>query len=148
MDFSRLSETIKAKELVGKKVMSDTGKEIGKVNAVHLDKESLAMAGIEVDRGLLEVDSFIGKDYISSIGNEGIFLNITPVSEYKGAKVLDADGHNVGHVKEVQRVGATNQLESIVIDRGLGKGDLVVARNDIQVFGDRIILGHRVKSVD
>lgn len=137
--------TIKTDDLKGKRVLAKNGKEIGKISEVRLDPESFSFAGIKVNRGLLELDAFIGKEYIESVSMDGAILNITPVTDYEGLKVFDADGKPVGKVKEIRREGNTNNISAIVVDRGLLKNDLVLSKSDVKNVGESIILNAPVE---
>ncbi|MBI4044992.1 MAG: PRC-barrel domain-containing protein [Candidatus Diapherotrites archaeon] len=132
--------TIRADDLKGKRVLAKNGKEIGKISEIRLDPGTFSFTGIKVNRGLLELDAFIGKEYIDSVSADGAILNITPVTDYEGLKVFDSDGKPVGKVREIRREGNTNNISAIVVDRGILKNDVVLSKSDVKSVGESIIL--------
>ncbi len=138
------NEAIEAKDLLGKKVIADTGKEVGTISGIYLDPVTFSVAGIDIQRGFFSSNRFIRREFIDQVGHNGIFLNTTPPEEFKGAKVYDIDAKKVGHVKEVHTKGDTNTIDSLTIDRGTGKDDLMVTRNEIHWVGDRVVIDHKV----
>jgi sporulation protein YlmC with PRC-barrel domain len=141
---------IKVNDLQGKKVRSLNGKEAGKIMQVRLDPNSLNFDGIEMDRGFFGQDTFIGKDYIESLSNEGAVLNMTPVSDYKGLHVLDSTGKEIGTVKEIRTKSHTNNISAIVVHTGVLSNDVVFSKADVKSVGETIMLnsafdGHAVK---
>lgn len=143
--FLGLDSTVSAEELKGKRVVTKNGKDIGKIAEIRINPSDFSFAGIKVNRGLLEIDSFIGREYIDSISHDGAVLSITPVTDYLGVKVFDADGKQVGKVKEIRREGTSNNILEIVVDRGLLKSDIVVSKSDLRTVGEGIILSGPVE---
>jgi sporulation protein YlmC with PRC-barrel domain len=54
-------------------------------------------------------------EYIEKFEGDKVFLKISPVTKLVGKKVKDSNGHDVGKIVEVIRVGETNVLEEIVV---------------------------------
>ena len=131
---------IKVNELKGKKVMALNGKEVGKITEVRLDPKSFDLDGIEMDRGFFALDTFIGRNYIESLSDEGAVLNMTPVTDYKGLHVMDSTGKEVGKVKEIRTEGNTNNISAIVVGTGLLNNDVVFTKSDVKSVGDSIML--------
>ena len=131
---------IKVNELKGKKVMALNGKEVGKITEVRLDPKTFDLDGIEMDRGFFALDTFIGKNYIESLSDEGAVLNITPVTDYKGLHVMDSTGKEIGKVKEIRTEGSTNNISAIVVGTGLLNNDVVFTKSDVRSVGDSIML--------
>lgn len=131
---------IKVNELKGKKVMALNGKEVGKIIELRLDPKSLSLDGIEMDRGFFGIDTFIGRNYITSLSAEGAVLNMTPVVDYKGLHVLDSTGKEVGKVKEVRTEGQTNNISAIVVGTGMLNNDVVFSKSDVKSVGESIML--------
>ncbi|HLC78853.1 MAG TPA: PRC-barrel domain-containing protein [archaeon] len=131
---------VKAHELKGKKVRASNGKEIGTIQEIRLDPKTMDLDGIEIDRGFFGMDTFIGKKYISSLSEDGAVLNMSPVSDYKGLKVFDSSGKEVGTVKEVRTEAHTNNVSAIVVGTGILKNDAVFSKSDVKGVGESIML--------
>ncbi|MBS3061719.1 MAG: PRC-barrel domain-containing protein [Candidatus Diapherotrites archaeon] len=131
---------IKANDLKGTKVRAANGKEIGHVIGVRLDVNTFNLDGIEVDRGFFGKDTFIGRKYITSLSKEGAVLNMSPVSDYKGLKVFDSSGKEIGTVKEVRTNEQTNDISAIVVGTGFLKNDAVFSKSDVEEVGESIML--------
>jgi sporulation protein YlmC with PRC-barrel domain len=132
-------DTIEVSEVVGKKVLTKDGKKIGKVHSVHINPTELTVEGIVLDPGFFDVNQYIGANYVSSITNEGVVLNIHPVTEYVGLKVFDFTGKEIGKVKEVNRSQQSNTLLSILVDRS-GEEDVLIRADYIATAGENIVL--------
>jgi sporulation protein YlmC with PRC-barrel domain len=126
--------------LLGKKVRDSNGKDIGAVTEIRLDPQTLNLDGIEVDRGFFGTYTFIGRKYITALSEEGAVLNMSPVADYKGLKVFDSNGKEVGTVKEVQTEGSTNNLSAIVVGTGILKDDVVFSKSDVRGVGEGVML--------
>lgn len=131
---------IKVNELKGKKVMALNGKEVGKITEVRLDPKTFDLDGIEMDRGFFALDTFIGKNYIESLSDEGAVLNITPVTDYKGLHVMDSTGKEIGKVKEIRTEGNTNNISAIVVGTGLLNNDVIFTKSDVKSVGESLML--------
>ena len=131
---------LKVNELKGKKVTGLDGKEIGSIIQIRLDRDSLNFDGIEMDRGFFGHDTFIGKDYIESMGNQGAVLNMNPAKDYKGLHVMDLNGKEVGTVKEIRTESHTNNISAIVVGTGLTSNDAVFSKSDVASVGKGILL--------
>jgi len=130
---------VDVEEIKGIKVLADNGDEIGTVSEIYLNPLTLLVEGIKVGKGLFRTDIFIGRDYIRQMTSDSVMLNMTPTDTIKGMKVFDADGKELGKVKEVNRDEPANDLVSIVVDRGSGE-DLVFDFTDIRVIGKNVML--------
>jgi len=135
-----LNSGLKMQALLGKKVMDSAGKEIGSVTEIRLDPQTLNLDGIELDRGFFGTYTFIGRKYIASLTEEGAVLNMSPAADYKGLKVFDANGKDVGTVKEVQTEGTTNDISALVVETGLLKDDVVFSKSDVMGVGESVML--------
>ena len=132
-------DTIEVSDVVGRKVLTKDGVKIGKVKSVHIHPRDLTIEGIVVDPGFFDPYQFIGAGYIGSMTDEGIVLNIQPVTEYVGVKVFDYTGKEIGKVKDVNRSKQTNTLLSILVDRN-GKEDVLIRADYIATAGKNIVL--------
>ncbi|MBN2422161.1 PRC-barrel domain-containing protein [Candidatus Woesearchaeota archaeon] len=140
-----MNKTVNMNKVLGKKVLSKDGQDIGKVGAVHVDPKTMTLQGITIDKGIFETNDYIGRNYIENLSNSGAVLNITPIKEFLGLEVFDSKAKKIGKVKEIRRTGDTNQLLSIVVDRGLTSEDLIVTENEIKEIGDNVMLATPVK---
>ena len=131
---------LKIRELMGRKVMALNGKEVGKILEVRLDPKTLNLDGIEMDRGFFGTDTFIGRNYIESMSDEGAVLNMTPATDYKGFHVLDSTGKEIGKVKEIRTQGHTNNITAIVVSTGLLNNDVIFTKSDVKSVGESIML--------
>ena len=131
---------IKVNELKGKKVIDSNGKEVGKISEIRLDPKSFDLDGIEMDRGFFGLDTFIGRNYIESLSDEGAVLNMTPVTDYKGLRVMDSTGKEIGKVKEIRTDGSTNNISAIIVGTGLLNNDVIFTKSDVKSVGDSILL--------
>jgi sporulation protein YlmC with PRC-barrel domain len=131
---------LKVNELSGKKVMGLDGKELGKIIQLRLNRDSLSFDGIEVDRGFFGTDTFIGKDYIESMSDQGAVLNMNPVKDYTGLNVMDLNGKKIGTVKEIRTDSHTNNITAIVVGTGMLNNDVIFTKSDITSVGKNIML--------
>ncbi len=142
-----LEQTSNSKSVVGQKVLTKDGQEIGKISAVRLHPRTLQVEGVIVDKGLFKDNYYIGRDYIETLNEEGAMLNIVPSEEFAGKDVYDIDGEKVAKVREVKRIGPTNELLSLVCDKLIGSGEeLVVNDEDIKEIGENIVLNAKVET--
>lgn len=132
-------DTMEVSSVVGKKVLTKDGKKIGKVQSVHINPTKLTIEGIVLDPGFFDAYQYIGANYVSSITDEGVVLNIHPVTEYVGLKVFDFSGKEIGKVKGVNRSQQSNTLLSILVDRS-GKEDVLIRADYIATAGENIVL--------
>ena len=84
------------KEILGKKVLTKEGTNIGKIRSIRIHPTKLTIEGIEVDTGLFKVDKYIGKNYIKTMTSQGAILKINPIEEIIGHQVFDSTGKSVG----------------------------------------------------
>ncbi|MBN2102256.1 MAG: PRC-barrel domain-containing protein [Candidatus Aenigmarchaeota archaeon] len=132
-------DTIELSSVVGRKVLTSDGKKIGKVKSIHMHPKDLTIEGIVIDPGIFEAYQYMGAGYIGSVTDEGVVLNIHPVTEYVGMKVFDYTGKEIGKVKEVNRSRQTNTLLSILVDHK-GEEDVLIRSDYIAVTGNNIVL--------
>jgi sporulation protein YlmC with PRC-barrel domain len=133
-------ETVEAKKILGKKVLTKDGKDIGKIKAIHIHPTQLTVEGIHVDTGLFYVDQYIDENYIKSLSEEGAVLKINPATNLINLIVYDSLGKKVGRVKNVNRSKLTNTLRSITVDLDGEGHDFVINADYIAMVGDNIML--------
>jgi len=109
--------TINAGDLIGKKVITEDGKELGKVGELVIDKTDLSLRGIIVKRGLITKDLFVGHNFIKKLSKKGALLTVTPYIETTKIKVFDTQGSHIGIIKSIKWGNNSNKIISIVIDQ-------------------------------
>lgn len=125
--------------LMGKKVVDSGGMEIGKILDVKVAPTVKKEIGIVVDPGFFRKSLPLSGEYIEKITDDAIFLNIIPSMRLNGMKVVNAFGRDIGKVKSLNRMGKTNNIESVVV--GSFPTDIVVPVADIDIVeGDTIVL--------
>lgn len=143
-----LNEASDIKEIVGKKVLTKDGKNIGKIRTIRIDPKDLTIEGIEVDTGLFKVDKYIDKNYIKTLTDQGAILKITPVDDVVGLIVYDSTGKSVGQIKSIKRSKKTNRLLSITMVSDLYKGEEITIDADyIANCGDSCLLKESIKDI-
>ena len=142
-----LNKTAEVKEIIGKKVLSKDGKNIGKIKTIRIDPVDLTIEGIEVDTGLFKVDEYYGKNYIKTLTEQGAILKINPIEDVIGLTVYNSTGQNVGEVKDVKRSKKTNKLISITIYSDLYKENITIDADYISSCGDGCILKEPIKDI-
>jgi len=136
-----LKDTIKLSKVYGHKVLSKEGKNLGNLREIHIDPKKLTIEGVLVDRGIFGESNYIGKNYIEAITSTAIILKITPITDIEGRSVYDSNGRKVGKVKSMTRSKKTNNIASIVVERGIfGGKDLVVQNSSIKEIGKSVML--------
>ena len=68
------------------------------------------------------------------------------VTDYKGLKVFDSRGTDIGTVKEVQTDGNTNTISAIVVGKGILKNDVVFSKSDVKGIGEGVMLNVKVNT--
>ncbi len=140
-------QTIESDHVKGKKVLANNGREIGSIKKVLIGTKSLQLEGLLVERGFFSPNLLIGREYIETLNERGAILKITPVTEYRGLKVFDADGKQIGRIRDIRTIGATNNIAAIVVSRGWLSEDLVLPRNSIYSIGESVLLTVKQKEL-
>lgn len=135
-----VSETVGSHKVIGKKVLSRDGENLGVVAGLYLDPEALTVEAIEVNKGLFSGRYYIGREYIDTLTPKGAVLNILPIKELQNKKVFDNRGHELGRVKDFKRSGKTNKFSALIVDRGVTEKDLLVPQKQIAEIGKNIKL--------
>jgi sporulation protein YlmC with PRC-barrel domain len=138
---------VEIKNVIGKKVLTKDGKNIGKIRSVRINPNKLSIEGIEVDTGLFKVDKYIGKNYIKTITEQGAILKITPIEEIIGLQVFDSTGKSIGEIKQIKRSKKTNKLLSITVYSDLYKDNIVIDAHYISNCGNSCILKEPIKVI-
>ncbi len=140
-----ISATIPDTAVLGRKVLAKNGEKIGDVAGLYIDPKNLTIEGIRVDKGVFKFDHYIGNNFIETISDEGVILNITPLDEFVGKKVVDSAGKELGKVKQIKRIGPTNEPLSFVIGRGIGRDDLVIREDKVKEMGESVMLNVKIQ---
>lgn len=135
------------RDVLGKKVLTKDGKNIGKIRTIRIDPKDLTIEGIEVDTGLFKIDQYFGKNYIKTITEQGAILKITPVDNIIGHAVYDSTGKSVGEIKSIKRSKKTNRLLSITMYSDIYKEDITVDADYIASCGVSCILKEPIKDI-
>ena len=135
-----IDKSIPVEQIMGKKVLSKEGKDIGIIDNIFVNPDDLNVEALSVKKGMFSEDYCIGSDYLDKITEDGALLKINPSKEIEGKKVFDKDGKEIGKVKEIKRVGTTNLIQSVVVKRGLGDEDVEIFEKDIDTIGENLIL--------
>lgn len=142
-----LTESVEVKDILGKKVLANDGKNIGKIRSIRINPTKLTIEGIEVDTGLFKVDKYIGKNYIKTLTEQGAILKITPVDDIVGLEVFDSTGKSVGEIKTIKKSKKTNKLLSITMYSDLYKDDITIDAHYIETCGDSCMLKEKIKDI-
>jgi len=142
-----LSEAQDIRDVLGKKVLTKDGKNIGKIRTIRIDPKDLTIEGIEVDTGIFKIDQYFGKNYIKTITEQGAILKITPVDDIVGHTVYDSTGKSVGEIKSIKRSKKTNRLLSITMYSDLYKDNVTVDADYIANCGESCILKEPIKDI-
>lgn len=142
-----LSVSKDIRDVLGKKVLTKDGKNIGKIRTIRIDPKDLTIEGIEVDTGLFKIDQYFGKNYIKTITEQGAILKITPVDDIIGHTVFDSTGKSVGEIKSIKRSKKTNRLLSITMYSDLYKEDVNIDADYIASCGESCILKEPIKDI-
>jgi len=142
-----LQKTTETRDIIGKKVLTADGKNIGKIRSIRINPKKLTIEGIEIDTGLFKVDKYIGKNYIKLLSEQGAVLKITPVEDIVGLEVFDSTGKSVGEIKKIKRSKKTNKLLSITMSSDLFDEDIVVDAHYISNCGKSCILKESIDDI-
>ena len=129
--------TKNAKDLVGLRVLTTSGRKLGTVREVRLSKTH-AFDGVVVKKGLLGRKRYICKTYIKEVSDKAILLSIEPATTHEGRKVVSVDGKVFGKVIKLHRVEYTNQIHSLLVRRRLHK--VTIPFSHVKLLGKSVIL--------
>ena len=135
------------KDILGKKVLTKDGANLGKIRSIRIDPHKLTIEGIEVDTGLFKVDKYIGKNYIKTMTEQGAILKINPIEDIVGHEVFDSTGKSIGEIKSIKKSKKTNKLLSITLYSDLYKDDITVDGHYIESCGDSCILKEPIDDI-
>ncbi len=135
-----IDDIVVDKAIIGSKVFAKTGEEIGVVKELFIDRKNLSVKAINVYKGAFKFEHYISKEYIENFGPEGIILNIMPLENVVGKKVVDNAGREIGKVKRFNKLEATNQMLSLTVTPGITKENLIIKPSEIKRIGSSVLL--------
>lgn len=135
----QFEQTMNLRKLIGVKVLTEGGFQIGRVLQIRISPEAKTIEGILIRRGLFKEPLFLGSTFFDKLSNEAVVLNTEPAILLKGRKVVTYDGEVIGTIKEVVRVNNTNTIKGLVVYSFM-RGSFNVSASDIKSFGKSIIL--------
>jgi sporulation protein YlmC with PRC-barrel domain len=144
---SLMKDIVLDKAIIGNKVFTKNGGEIGVVKELYINRNTLSIEGITVYKSPFKYDHYIGKEYIENFGTDGIILNIVPLEEMMGKKVIDSSGYEVGKVKGYQKVETTNDLILLNVTPGFTRRDYIVQSHEIKRIGESVLLNKTVNEL-
>ena len=110
------------RDFTGRRVVDREGIEYGRVRRVHIDEETLGVAGMTVSYGFLK-KYYLPRSSVSRITDESVLLTTPPIRT--GVRVDDVDGHKIGRVRRVNRNTETGDVESILVSHGMFRSKVV-----------------------
>lgn len=136
---AELEQTVNLKKLIGKRVLSDGGAIVGYISEVRINSEGFGLEGIVVSGR--EGQMYIGKSYFSTLSDYSVILNTDISLLLKRRKVITVDGKVIGRVKEVNRKGTTNEIESLIVQSFWKK--YLIPVGEIKQIGNPILIKER-----
>ncbi len=102
----------------GMDVYDADGESFGHVHDIEINKTTLNPTKLIIHKGFFGEYMRINLKYIDKITSEAIYLWISPAKNLLGTRVIDAEGDEMGKVKEAER-GKDKDLEYIRIETRL-----------------------------
>lgn len=110
------------KDFSGHRVVDREGLVYGRVKRVHIDEETLGVAGVTVGYGFCK-SYFLPRSDIARITDKSVMLTTPPIR--LGVPVTDIDGRRVGRVKRLNYNTEAGGIESIQVSCGIAKSKAV-----------------------
>lgn len=112
---AEIDKTVNVKNLIGRRVLSEGGTVVGKIREVRLNSNGFDLEGIVISSSVGMI--YLGKSYFSTLSDYSVILNTELSLLVQGRKVLTIDGKVLGKVREVNRKGTSNEIESLLVRR-------------------------------
>lgn len=125
-----------ADSFTGKKVVDREGIRYGKVKHIHINQDTLKVAGVTIHQGFFK-DYYLSDDYVDKITEETLLLSRPPIRT--DVDVVDIDGHKIGKIKRLHRNPDTRDLESIEVSDGILHSK-ILSKAEIWGVGEKVIL--------
>ena len=135
--------TVELSRAIGKSVTSKDNKKLGKLKAVYIRPGKIEIGGIRLGPSRLLAD-VIDARYISSISEKGVVLTLSPITEYRGMKVVDSAKEAIGTIEKVNRKKKTGEITSFIVSRGLLKSDVTLKKSDVEKVTGKVYLNRKV----
>lgn len=132
-------KTIALHQVLGKRVLSRSGKVFGRVREIRVSDDGLSIEGALVSRGLFQKDVFVGRGYFDRLTVDSLVLKIDPFLTLRGLKVVSSEGEVLGKVVDFVRGNNTNDLDSLVV-KSFMRGTFSVPVSAIKSVGYSLIL--------
>jgi sporulation protein YlmC with PRC-barrel domain len=133
-----LANTKNLVSYINRKVYSKTGNLLGRVKDIILRHDTLI--GFEV---IGRKKLFIDKEFFESESDNSLMLSIEPITSLFGKHVFDADGKNIGKVKDIERKSNANTFTHLVVRKHFYTKPIKVPKEDIDVSKENIILNKK-----
>ena len=137
---ANLDNKINIKKIIGKQVLSKGGTIVGRISELRINSDTLELEGLVIE-GPFRKPVYIGKSYFSHLSEKAVILNIELSILIVGKKVITLDGKVLGKVKEVNRKGTTNEVESFVV-RSLWRKYLI-PQSDVKQIKSSVLINHK-----
>ena len=137
---SNLDGKINIKKIMGKHVLSKGGKIVGYISELRINSDTLELEGLVINRGFKK-PIYIGKSYFSHLSDKAVILNIELSVLIMGKKVITLDGKVLGKVKQVNRKGTTNDVQSLVVKSLWRK--YIIPQSDIKQINTSVLIKHK-----
>lgn len=109
-----LQDALTFEDILGKDVYDEANEFVGVSSNLYIDKKSMTVLGLAVDKGFVARGLVVGSAYIRRITKHAIFLRMRPAFRMRGMTVFDKRGARVGKVKEVELKDG-NTVDSIIV---------------------------------
>jgi sporulation protein YlmC with PRC-barrel domain len=145
---TEINDIIVDRAIIGRKVFAKTGEEIGVVKELFINPKNFSVKAINVYKGPFKFEHYIGREYIENFGTDGIILNIIPLEDIVGKKVIDSDGREIGKVKGFDKLELTNKMLSLIISPGVTKDNFVIGPKEIKRIEKSVMLNKSFKELE
>jgi sporulation protein YlmC with PRC-barrel domain len=127
-----VEDVVVDKAIIGSKVFAKNGKELGVVKELYINPKDLNVKAVNIYKSPFKFDHFISKEYIDTLGPDGVILNIIPLEDLIGKKVLDSNGRKIGKVKDFDKLEQTNKMISLNVTEGLTGDNYIIKSTEIK----------------
>ncbi|RMF07263.1 hypothetical protein D6764_00225 [Candidatus Woesearchaeota archaeon] len=131
--INTLGSSLRATDYLRKVVLSKSGEKVGIVRDIVFHGH--VFVGLLIGKNL-----FIDSKFVHSVADDAVMLSIEPVTLLRGKIVFDADGRQIGKVKDVVRRHTGNDYESILVKKGIFRKPIAIPKSHVKTAGKNIIL--------
>ena len=134
-----MDEIILTDDILGKDVIDNTGKLLGIVIKIHIDRLKKNFIGITINKNSFGSDLFIGVRNISSFGKNIVFVKDLIFQSLISLKVLCENGKKIGFVYNIDM--DKKNLSSIIIKKKFfSLKKIEIKKKNIKTIGDIIVV--------